>query len=123
MNLSSAIFRGPRLGLVALLFALAGCGDAPPSKAEAAMAISDVLSHNVGLGMLNAMAQSMAGQKPTDTPPQLNIEVTDLTCQKLADRIYTCAVSGATNGQQWPQLMNVKFTNLDGAWHAELLTQ
>ena len=86
MNLSSAILRGRRLGLVALVFTLAGCGDAPPSRSDAAAAISVAFSASP----FKADWQGYGGVITKDTPvtQQFNVVVTDMTCQKQADRIY-----------------------------------
>src|ERR1700722_1991568 len=91
------------LGVAALL--LAGCGQSPPSLAEADTAVKQLPE-----------LQVLVGSQINN--PSVHL-VTDLKCGKSGDETFLCQVllpKNPINGLQ--QTVPVKFVKLDGKWRA-----
>lgn len=91
------------LGAAALL--LAGCGQSPPSLAEADTAVKQLPE-----------LQVLVGSQINN--PSVHL-VTDLKCGKSGDETFLCQVllpRSSINGLQ--QTVPVRFVKLDGKWRA-----
>lgn len=91
--------------LIVAIGLLGGCGQRPPSRAEADTAVKQLPE-----------LQLLVGTQLND--PDVHL-VSDLRCSKSGDQMFLCQIllpKNPKNGLQ--QTVPVQFTKLDGQWRA-----